>query len=363
MKIKKKKNSMSSLGNHRYSVIGRVIGSGSFGVVFQAKVRRNKNTVAIKKVLQDDRFENREVEIMAILNHCNILDLKHCFNFIEGKVLYYNLELEFFAENIYRVYQHYSNHKQTLPLFYVKLYIFQVSKATTYLHSLGICHRDIKPQNLLIDPATQHLKLGDFGSAKILTKKEQSISYICSRYYRAPELLLGAIGYIHEIDIWSIGCVMGELLTGFPFFRGENGTDQLVEIIKILGTPNKFQIKALNNKYLEFQFPKLSPHPWENVFHEKNLSLEAIDLLDRILDYLPSKRIKAMEVLGHPFFVELRKIGIKLPNTKNIPSLFRFLKKEFEFGKRLISKIIPISILNNLSSNYLRIWQKYIQIC
>src|SRR6056300_1253544 len=167
---------MSLVGYQRFSVIGRVVGSGSFGVVFQAKVREKEETVAIKKVLQDDRFENREVEIMCFLEHPNIVILKHAFNFSEGEDLFYNLELEFFSENIHRVITHYANYRQKLPLVYVKLYMFQTLRALAYLHSMGICHRDIKPPNLLIDPASQHLKLGDFGSAKLLTSDKPSIS-------------------------------------------------------------------------------------------------------------------------------------------------------------------------------------------
>jgi len=112
---------MSLVGYQRFSVIGRVVGSGSFGVVFQAKVREKEETVAIKKVLQDDRFENREVEIMCFLDHPNIVILKHAFNFSEGEDLFYNLELEFFSENIHRVITHYANYRQKLPLVYVKL--------------------------------------------------------------------------------------------------------------------------------------------------------------------------------------------------------------------------------------------------
>jgi serine/threonine protein kinase len=90
------------------------------------------------------------ITLLSILFHSNILDLKHCFNFSESVELYYNLEIEFFAENIHRVCQHYSNHKQTLPLIYVKLYMYQTLRALSYLHSIGICHRDIKPANLFL---------------------------------------------------------------------------------------------------------------------------------------------------------------------------------------------------------------------
>lgn len=96
----------------------------------------------------------------------------------------------------------------------VRLYIYQNFRALAYLHALGICHRDIKPQNLLVDSDNHVLKVCDFGSAKRLIKGEVNVSYICSRYYRAPELIFGATEYNNSIDVWSVGCVMAELLLG-----------------------------------------------------------------------------------------------------------------------------------------------------
>jgi glycogen synthase kinase 3 beta len=139
----------------------------------------------------------------------------------------------------------------------------QLLRSLAYIHSVGICHRDIKPQNLLLNPATGVLKLCDFGSAKILVAGEPNVSYICSRYYRAPELIFGATNYTTNIgepdfdslnrggwplaaDIWSTGCVMAELMLGTALFPGESGIDQLVEIIKVLGTPTREQIKTMN---------------------------------------------------------------------------------------------------------------------
>ena len=124
----------------------------------------------------------------------------------------------------------------------VKLYTYQAFKALAYIHALGICHRDIKPQNLLVNPETHVLKVCDFGSAKRLEKNVINVSYICSRYYRAPELIFGATSYLHCIDVWSVGCVAAELLLGQPLFPGDSGVDQLVEIIKVLGTPTRDQI-------------------------------------------------------------------------------------------------------------------------
>ncbi|KAG8061662.1 hypothetical protein GUJ93_ZPchr0003g17922 [Zizania palustris] len=116
-----------------------------------------------------------------------------------------------------------------------------------------------------VNPHTHQLKLCDFGSAKVLVKGEPNISYICSRYYRAPELIFGATEYTTAIDIWSAGCVLAELLTGQPLFPGESGVDQLVEIIKILGTPTREEIKCMNPNYTEFKFPQIKAHPWHKV--------------------------------------------------------------------------------------------------
>ena len=106
---------------------------------------------------------------------------------------------------MYSISRQHSKAKIPLPLLYVKLYLYQLSRALAHIHSLGICHRDIKPQNLLVNPETQQLKLCDFGSAKALVKGEPNVAYICSRYYRAPELIFGSTDYTTAIDVWSQG--------------------------------------------------------------------------------------------------------------------------------------------------------------
>ncbi|EMS49677.1 Glycogen synthase kinase-3-like protein MsK-3 [Triticum urartu] len=303
----------------------RIVGQGSFGIVFQAKCLETGETVAIKKVLQDKRYKNRELQTMRLLDHPNVVALKHCFfSTTEKDELYLNLVLEYVPETVHRVVKHYNKMNQRMPLIYVKLYTYQICRALAYIHgSIGVCHRDIKPQNLLVNPHTHQLKLCDFGSAKVLVKGEPNISYICSRYYRAPELIFGATEYTTAIDIWSAGCVLAELMLGQPLFPGESGVDQLVEIIKVLGTPTREEIKCMNPNYTEFKFPQIKAHPWHKVFH-KRMPPEAVDLVSRLLQYSPNLRCTAVEALVHPFFDELRDPGTRLPNCRFLPPLFNF---------------------------------------
>ena len=125
---------------------------------------------------------------------------------------------------------------------------------------------------------------------QVLVRGEPNISYICSRYYRAPELIFGATDYTAAIDVWSVGCVVAELLLGQPLFPGESGVDQLVEIIKVLGTPTREEIHAMNPNYTEFKFPQIKAHPWTKVF-SKRLPPDAVDLVsdmpEEVLDLCP----------------------------------------------------------------------------
>jgi glycogen synthase kinase 3 beta len=217
--------------------------------------------------------------------------------------------------------------------------MYQLFRALAYIHSFGICHRDIKPQNLLLDPETSVLKLCDFGSAKQLIKGEPNVSYICSRYYRAPELIFGAIDYTCYIDVWSSGCVFAELLLGQPIFPGESGVDQLVEIIKVLGTPSREQIRQMNPNYQEFRFPQIKAHPWHKVFRNRTPPM-AIDLVCRLLDYTPATRLTPLEACAHAFFDELRDPDTRLPNG-SLPPLFNFSQLELSINPTLNSRLLP----------------------
>ncbi|CAD7704729.1 unnamed protein product [Ostreobium quekettii] len=307
----------------------KVVGNGSFGVVYKASCVETGQTVAIKKVLQDRRFKNRELQIMRLLQHPNIVCLRHCFatRDEEGET-YLHLVLDYIPETVYRIGRHYVKNAVKMPMLYIKLYMYQICRALAHLHKMGICHRDIKPQNLLVNMETHQLMLCDFGSAKVLVKGEPNISYICSRYYRAPELIFGATEYTTAIDMWSTGCVMAELMIGQPMFPGESGIDQLVEIVKVLGTPTREQIISMNPNYTEFKFPQLKTQSLHKMF--KKVPAEAVDLVAQFLTYTPSDRITAVAAMAHPFFDELRQGCGTLPDGLPMPPLFNWLPGELD---------------------------------
>jgi len=322
----------------------RVLGSGSFGIVYQAVVVETKESVAIKKVYQDKRYKNRELQIMKELRHPNVVELKHAFYTSGDKPgeTYLNVVMEYCSDTVYRVMKHYNKMKQAVPHVFVQLYSYQMSRACAYIHAVGICHRDIKPQNLLVDGRTHSLKLCDFGSAKRLVKYEPNVAYICSRYYRAPELIFGATDYTTVIDIWSTACVTAELVLGQPIFPGESGVDQLVEIIKVLGTPKREELMAMNPNYTEFKFPQIKAHPWQKVFRSRT-SPETVDYIGKLLVYDPKIRPSGLECCTHALFDPLREEETRISSTKPLPdTLFAFSREEMALmDESLQKKLIP----------------------
>ena len=311
----------------------RVIGNGSFGVVYQAVSSETRETVAIKKVFQDRRYKNREFQIMKELGiHPNIVTLHHAFytNGEKPEELFLNVVMEYVPDTIHKLLKSYLKQRQQIPLLLSKLFAYQLSRALAFIHSSGVCHRDIKPQNLLICPHTHVLKLCDFGSAKRLVSSEQNVSYICSRYYRAPELIFGAVNYSHRVDLWSMGCVLAELIQGTPVFQGENGVDQLVQIIKVLGTPTSQQLLGMNPHYsAEFKFPQIKSNQWTQVLKGRETGgAEAV--LEALLQYDPNKRQGSAELLNNRWFDELRKeVVLVPPDMKPLTlNLFNFTEAE-----------------------------------
>ena len=311
-KINKELQQEEALKEGKFTAIS-IIGKGTFGIVYRAKKDQSEDILAIKRVFQDKRYHNRELEILKELNHPNIIRLKHYFYTKDEKKeteVYLNCVTDYLPQTLSRILSiNYQSRKQLDP-FIAKLYAYQMLLSIKYIHSIGITHRDIKPQNILVDQKINIIKLCDFGSAKKLIKGQKSLAYICSRYYRAPELIFGSTNYDSQIDVWSMGCVIAELVLGRPLFPGSSPSDQLVEIIKILGTPTKEDILSMNPQFQEQKFPAIKPTPWEKVFRNRKIPKHFIDLISKLLVFNPTVRLTAQKALGHTYFDEIRKMNV-----------------------------------------------------
>jgi glycogen synthase kinase 3 beta len=316
-------------------------GNGAFGVVYQTKIVETGETVAVKKVFQDKRYKNREFQILKALDHPNVIKMKYAFlsSGESDEDVYLNVVMDYMPESLYDLSQSYAKRKQLFPNTLLKLYCYQMFRGLAYIHGLGICHRDIKPQNILVNNSACQLRICDFGSAKQLIEGEPNISYICSRYYRAPELIFGNTSYTTALDVWSTGCVIGELLLNEPLFPGDSNSDQLLEIIKVLGTPTDEQVRSMNPALKEFVFPYIQPCPWKKVFKSEVDPL-LLDLLSKVLTYSPQKRLHPLEALLHPYFDELRDRNFKV-GGKQVSNLFDFTPEELSLRPDLASKLAP----------------------
>lgn len=315
----------------------KMTGKGTFGTVHLAREKSTGQQVAIKRVIQDPRFRNRELNIMkdlSKLRHPNLVKLVSNYFTVGEKSLTVSLNvvMEFIPETLYRCYRTYYRSNTPLPQILLKVFTFQLIRSIACLHlnCVNVCHRDIKPHNVLVDEPNGTLKLCDFGSAKNLSASEPSVAYICSRFYRAPELIFGNQYYTTAVDIWSVGCIFAEMMLGQPIFRGEDSQEQLNAIVKILGSIPRDELRSLQkNSSVKIQAPAdIKPMQWPEVIRNPQPK-EAFDLLSSLLRYLPEDRILPFDALCHPYFDELRKPGVQLPSGNPLPSsLFRFIPEE-----------------------------------
>ncbi|KAJ3372685.1 Cell division protein kinase 1 [Allomyces arbusculus] len=280
------------------------LGEGTYGVVYKARERTSGKIVAIKK-MKLEQEENgmpstslREITVLRELNHPNIVRL-HNILYQD----YQNLQLVFeFLD--YDLKKHMENSKDGMPLEVVKSYLYQMLLGIDYCHARRIIHRDLKPHNLLIDQ-NGRLKIADFGLARCFGVPLRNYTHeVVTLWYRAPEVLLGVKTYGIGVDIWSIGCIFGEMVMHEPLFPGDSEIDQLFKIFKILGTPNEVSWPGVSD------LPDWKPHfpNWQKQDLKsivRGLDDSGIDLLDELLKYSPGQRISAKRALQHPYFNDL----------------------------------------------------------
>ena len=291
---------------NKYEVLG-IVGEGAYGIVYKCLNKVTNKYVAVKKFkeTQDKLVQKtmkRELAMLQMLRHENVVEFQESF-VSKGNFF---LVFEYVEKNLLEVLEE-SPHGLSPKL--IRSLVYQMCKAVAYLHKNNMIHRDVKPENLLIDE-NLNLKLCDFGFARKvkLNKNNNNIDtmtdYVATRWYRSPELLLSGGIYGPEVDYWAIGCIMGELADGNPMFPGEDEVDQLDCIIKILGNLPE----SLVNMYYENQI-----YNGKELLHVKKpetlekrylgiLSPTAIDFMKGLLELDPNKRLSGENVFKHKYF-------------------------------------------------------------
>ena len=316
--------------HNKFDVIG-IVGEGAYGIVYKCRNKETKEYVAIKKFKESEdeivkKTMRRELKVLQVLKNDNIVEFKQAFK--QKGNLY--LVFEFIDKNLLELLE---QSPTGLSPQLIKNLIFQLCKAVKYLHDQNIIHRDVKPENLLIDNK-MNLKLCDFGFArKILNNKNENLTdYVATRWYRSPELLITGGIYGPEVDYWAIGCIMGELADGKPIFPGENEIDQIHCIQKVLGNLPDDQIETFysnpiyaGKNLLNVEKPETLERRYMGI-----LPKIAISFMKGLLELDPKKRLCGEKVFQHPYFAGLvetteskqpqtqreKKLKMTLPNQK-----------------------------------------------
>ena len=288
----------------KYTKVEKV-GEGTYGVVYKCKVKDTNDYVALKKIRLENEDEGspstsiREISILKQLRHPNIVYL---IDLIHGEKKLY-LVFEYMDHDL-KKFLDINNGPLTPEL--VKSYLFQILIAINFCHSKRILHRDLKPQNLLIDK-DGIIKVADFGLARSFGIPIKTLTHeILTLWYRAPEILLGQKEYSTPVDIWSIGLIFFEMAHRKPLFAGDCEIDQIFKIFQMYGTPTEKTWPGIT-KLPEFKltFPQFKPRGIE--VYNKNLDPVGLDLLSKMIQPDPCRRISAKQALHHPYFNDLDK--------------------------------------------------------
>jgi cyclin-dependent kinase 12/13 len=274
-------------------------GEGTYGCVYKAVQKSTRQTVALKKIVNVPKEDGNPVEVKylsALTTSKNVVGLKDSFWTKEGELC---LVFEFMDYDLWRL--------STAPsisfnMLQIKCIMKQMLEGLQQCHSKGIVHRDTKPSNLLIN-AEGTLKLADFGLATSFLTANHLSNNVVSLYYRPPELLMGSHAYGPEIDIWSVGCILIELVTNNYLFAGANETEQLDLIFRVFGTPSEESwpgVSKLPGWGLATNRRRYPTKALSEVF--SFLSPDALDLISKLMSLDPKKRITSADALVHPWF-------------------------------------------------------------
>merc|ERR1719199_2439721 len=246
----------------------------------------------------------REIALLKELSHANVVKLLDVFCKPNKLVLVFE-----FLENYLKKYMKALNGRLTPST--VKNFAFQLCRGVEFCHANRIIHRDLKPQNLLIDNRMR-LKLADFGLARAFTLPVPKYTHeVVTVWYRPPEILLGATLYSVPVDLWSIGCVLGEMATGQPLFAGDSEIDTIFKIFQKLGTPTEAMWPGISDlPDFKPNFPRWPPRGWNQIRNTAaQVGSDGIDLLERLMCYDPRRRLSARQAIQHRYFRDAEQVA------------------------------------------------------
>ncbi|KAG6634025.1 mitogen-activated protein kinase homolog MMK2-like [Carya illinoinensis] len=282
----------------------RPIGRGASGIVCAAVNSDTHQEVAIKKI--GNAFDNiidakrtlREIKLLSHMDHENVISIKDIIRppkkdaFNDVYIVYELMDTDL---------HHVIRSDQPLTDNHCQYFLYQLLRGLKYVHSANILHRDLKPSNLLLN-GNCNLKIGDFGLARTTSETDFMTEYVVTRWYRAPELLLNCSEYTAAIDVWSVGCILGEIVTREPLFPGKDYVHQLRLITELIGSPDDASLGFLRSdnarRYVR-QLPQCRKQPFSARF--PRMCPGALDLLEKMLVFDPNERITVEEALCHPY--------------------------------------------------------------
>lgn len=312
-----------------------VVGLGAYGVVCLAIHKPTQQKVAIKKIEPFERLmlclrTLRELKLLKQFNHENIISVLA----LQRPPLYEAFTEIYLIQELMETDLHKVIRTQKLSDDHIQYFIYQTLRALKALHSANVLHRDLKPSNLLLN-SNCDLKICDFGLARSMASSEDNFGfmteYVATRWYRAPEIMLTFQEYTTAIDVWSVGCILAEMLSGRPLFPGRDYHNQLWLIMEVLGTPNSedyYNIKLKRAREYIRLLPFCKKVPLSELFGLiPDINPLAVDLLEQLLAFNPQKRITVENALQHPY-LRLYHDPSDEPTCDKIPEDF------FDFDRR-----------------------------
>lgn len=285
------------------------LGSGAYGSV--AKFRRGPEELAVKKItnafhdLIDGKRVLREIKLLRAFEHDNIVSILDMYppENTEFEDIY--IVMDVMETDLHRVI--YS--KQTLNEEHHQYFTYQILRGLLYLHSAEVIHRDLKPPNILVNKNCD-LKICDFGLARgfIAEREEELTDYVVTRWYRAPEVVLIGSLYTKAVDVWSVGCILCELVGRKPIFTGKDSLDQLKKIVTIVGSPGEEDLEWLPKKgaareYMTRKIPRCVRQPWQQIYPK--ISDDAVGAIEAMLCFNPERRVDVSHTISLPYFSTL----------------------------------------------------------